>query len=801
MKAAPHLNSKKGEPYHRTMPSMMKRLKEQSKQSTAKRVLQFVRKESGGVMEACSAGALPRGRQQINDCRKNRKENDPLYALMLMCKEAENNGENIFIRQVNAAPYTMVVLASEYTLNDLLRFCTNREAFSILNVDPTFNLGQFDVTVTTYRHMLLRHARNPSGRPPVMLGPLFIHLKKDFSAYHFFSSSLISLNRDLRNVQAIGTDGEAALVNAMATSFPVAIQLRCFLHFKSNVERKLHSLNLPKTVVETIVSDVMGCPTQLQLGVVDAETPYELDKQLKQAESRWNALEQPYRSPPEFHKWFMRYCRDTVADHMVRDVRSRAGLGNPPDPFYTNAVESMNKVLKQAIHYQKCELPDFVRKMQDVIENQKQEIQQAIIGIGEYRLSTEHENLCVQSSKWFQMTKAQRDHKLGKFMKAQVSCNPPVTASVCPLDALCLPAHLCHPLWKKAQSLVADESTIVMAPGYSSAWLVQSEGNKRPHYVTRGKSGGFLCDSECLGFKSAKVCSHCVAIAIKTDSVSEFVKWFKKKKVQPNLTSIAEFGKPSSTGKKPRKGTTKKTAEHIKTTLLSAEESDFCNRIPISSNIKDASHLPPSSTQPKVDFSTDPTVESDYVVSSKDTGDRSFTSGSLSYSLSAPNCSGMVIGGIGAYINSPPPLIQAPMVQSSLSPLCNPAYASPFVQMSNQVGRPPVDLPFWVVTIFGNVSRCQGCKGKIRRADNKKPLPPPNDIVLQHQEYVVYNNPRTGRFEQSREKRNVYYHPWRTCVAPHFLDFSPSQHIAVSDGVQLLPQHKELLRSEFGVFI
>ena len=69
-------------------------------------------------MEACSAGALPRGRQQIIDCRKGK--------LPAVCPYV-----NVQTNVHDAAPYTMVVLVSEYTLNVLLRFCTNPEAFSI----------------------------------------------------------------------------------------------------------------------------------------------------------------------------------------------------------------------------------------------------------------------------------------------------------------------------------------------------------------------------------------------------------------------------------------------------------------------------------------------------------------------------------------------------------------------------------------------------------------------------------------------------------------------------------------------
>ena len=81
--------------------------------------------------------------------------------------------------------------------------------------------------------------------------------------------------------------------------------------------------------------------------------------------------------------------------------------------------------------------------------------------------------------------------------------------------------------------------------------------------------------------------------------------------------------------------------------------------------------------------------------------------------------------------------------------------------------RPRVETPFWVTFVFGNVSCCNGCKGKIACDPNKKALPPPDDIVLQHKEYVVYQNSRTGYlYEQSKDVCNVYYHPWKTYSIP-----------------------------------
>ena len=119
-------------------------------------------------------------------------------------------------------------------------------------------------------------------------------------------------------------------------------------------------------------------------------------------------------------------------------------------------------------------------------------------------------------------------------------------------------------------------------------------------------------------------------------------------------------------------------------------------------------------------------------------------------------------------------------------------------QVVIQQSRPAVESPFWVTFLFGNVSRCNGCKGKIQRLDGKL-LPAPDDLVVGHKEFVIFINPKSGRYEQSWDKRNVYYHPRRACVAPHFLDFNPQHHIKIGNEVKakLVPEHLRYLQSEF----
>ena len=116
---------------------------------------------------------------------------------------------------------------------------------------------------------------------------------------------------------------------------------------------------------------------------------------------------------------------------------------------------------------------------------------------------------------------------------------------------------------------------IVRAPGDGdeSALMVKSYSGKRSHFVKITKCT-FACDEQCLSYKSMKLCSHTIALAIK-DCIEQFLKWYCTMKHQPNFTTLAEIGDPSMAGKKPtRKGVSKKGAEHIQKIVTDAEE---CN--------------------------------------------------------------------------------------------------------------------------------------------------------------------------------------------------------------------------------
>ena len=136
-------------------------------------------------------------------------------------------------------------------------------------------------------------------------------------------------------------------------------------------------------------------------------------------------------------------------------------------------------------------------------------------------------------------------------------------------------------------------------------------------------------------------------------------------------------------------------------------------------------------------------------------------------------------------------------ISGTSSSISSPPQATPSVQPATIDSK----YLFWVTLVCGNISRCQGCANKILRDANGKPLPPPDDIVLQHKEQVLFNNPNTGLFQLSKDYRNVYYHARKSCVCRKYPTFQPILHCRINgQTLQVLKQtHLDYLAKEFGI--
>ena len=89
----------------------------------------------------------------------------------------DSNGES-FVRCVQAVPELMCILCTDEQLKEMIRNCTDPDLFSPISIDPTFQLGDFFVTLIVFPlcYMVSKH----TGNSPIYLGPILIHKTEVF---------------------------------------------------------------------------------------------------------------------------------------------------------------------------------------------------------------------------------------------------------------------------------------------------------------------------------------------------------------------------------------------------------------------------------------------------------------------------------------------------------------------------------------------------------------------------------------------------------------------------------------------
>ena len=159
-------------------------------------------------------------------------------------------------------------------------------------------------------------------------------------------------------------------------------------------------------------------------------------------EKKWNNLESGHHSfllnqgrKCVFYDWFCLNYNNIFTESVISSVRVKAGLGSPPIPFYNNRSESMNKLLKIHVKYQKNRLPEFIQHVYDFVNEQFSEKKKADVSVGDWR-------------------------KEQDTFKPELSMSSETVIESIDVDETILKA-----VWNEATELVHTEGQIVRIPG------------------------------------------------------------------------------------------------------------------------------------------------------------------------------------------------------------------------------------------------------------------------------------------------------------------------------------------------
>ena len=126
-------------------------------------------------------------------------------------------------------------------------------------------------------------------------------------------------------------------------------------------------------------------------------------------EDIWNKREEEGRNTesPVFFEWFLRYQSLNFKEKMLLPLRKSIGLGI--SQYTTNDNECINSIIKKKVNFKASELSEFCEKMRQLIDEQKEDVQQAfVMDCGSYCVRDEFKHL---TKKTFSMDEACKSSK------------------------------------------------------------------------------------------------------------------------------------------------------------------------------------------------------------------------------------------------------------------------------------------------------------------------------------------------------------------------------------------------------
>lgn len=432
--------SKRESPYFRTSSTTLSKIKQVTKEAGSIK-MNYI-KLVDDLKESESVSEMPRNYTQILNHKKyelqrknkntktkdeyadalvNRLKSMHITTFILLKYIKTNVFKGDFVKSINFGVSTVTcIMFTHQQYIDLIRFATSKNKYSIINIDTTFNLGDFYVTYLSYRNLSLYIKGTKTH--PTFIGPIMIHLNKDFSSYLRFATELYSYDlinlKKLKNVKVIVTDDDEALHGAFKSIFKKTNFMLCCNHLRKDINRKLGQYKFDDDNKKVILDYIFGTHDDRSESLIGSqnedefiEKTNELIKMITDSKENFSADLNKYLIKLKLKKIMNNFCR----------IKWTSDEKNKINDYYTtNDIEGLNNKLKSLSEHKKMNLSQIFDFFETISNEQINQCRMAIRCTGDYDISNYYIRYRVQPNVWFNLSEKAQENKLAGFLKKNV---------------------------------------------------------------------------------------------------------------------------------------------------------------------------------------------------------------------------------------------------------------------------------------------------------------------------------------------------------------------------------------------
>lgn len=546
-----------------------------------------LRQHAGGICSVRNPSELPRGRKQLYAMKSRaNKMTDDVGDLLRYARDRTD-----LVCYHSDFPEDVWVLGTSAMFSDLNRYTTSDLLSEPFSVDPTFNMGPFEVTAIVYKNLSLQSSR--TGEHPICLGPTMIHHRKNYQTYKLFADTVASKCGGHSGVKGFVTDGEKALQKAFEDTFSSAQSLRCFRHFEQNCKEKLKTIGITKRKQRAFFMSELFGGGDKSSGIIDAVNARDLRDRLDNAQQSMEDKEIEFlgRKRTDYKPKFWNYLNDhfdVMSQHMISDIRLKAGMRMGPNgsplKCYTNISESVNHImkserdafLKQNPAVTQMNKLQFTQHIFETIhKRQREDFFSTLAGVGhEFHLAEHVRYVGIAPDVWFDWPSSSRQQYIRNVDKLSMEdmfkereVDWPTLSYKAQPEFVKIGIDLAKVLIEtfgypkeNALALENEVSLLVNHPHAikQKATLQAEAGNT---YEVASRDGKNQCVTVtlykdhttciCGRFKHDFICKHSLAVASLKNVLSDHVRYIQRKTTPSKVTPLAEHDVDKQTaGKK-----------------------------------------------------------------------------------------------------------------------------------------------------------------------------------------------------------------------------------------------------------